>query len=133
MMNLSDAFTPKSIVDGQKSLLIPIYQRLFVWEEEQIDKLLNDLWEASESNNDYHLGVVTIHENDEQQWEIVDGQQRLTFLTLLGCMFTKKGFEADCWKKFVRIGEDKYRLFFHGRHEDRDGIRRFTSSLVRPI
>ena len=100
-MTLSAPITPKSIVSGGKLLSVPIYQRLFVWGEVQIDTLLADLWNARNSTADYHLGVITVHENERQQWEIVDGQQRLTFLTLLGCVLAKKQI-AD-WLDFVHF------------------------------
>ena len=126
-LNLSPAITPATIVSTHKTLSIPIYQRLFVWGEAQIDTLLNDLWNASSKNKDkdYYLGVITVHENDSQQWEIVDGQQRLTFLTLLGCLLKKKNSEGQAkWKDFVFSGDGRkeLRLFFHGRPEDRKDI-----------
>ena len=128
-LNLSPAITPATIVSAHKTLSIPIYQRLFVWGEAQIDTLLNDLWKARTRNEDYYLGVITVHENDAQQWEIVDGQQRLTFLTLLGCLFKKKGCEGQAnWDGFIFTGdaEKEPRLFFHGRHEDRDDILKYA-------
>lgn len=124
-LSLSPAITPSTIVSAQKKLSIPIYQRLFVWGEAQIDTLLNDLWNARTSNNDYYLGVITVHENEFQQWEIVDGQQRLTFLTLLGCLLRKKIHIGKAnWDGFIFSGDEgNYpRLFFHGRPEDREDI-----------
>lgn len=115
-MILSAPITPKSIVSGGKQLSVPIYQRLFVWGEVQIDTLLNDLWNARNTNADYHLGVITVHENERQQWEIVDGQQRLTFLTLLGCVLAKK--QIANWLDFVHLNDGGLRLSFHGRSED---------------
>ena len=37
------AYTPTQLVTENRKLNIPIYQRLFVWEEEQINLLLQDL------------------------------------------------------------------------------------------
>ena len=122
-MNLSPAATPETIVSVGKLLSIPIYQRLFVWADEQIDNLLQDLWNVKVNNAHYYLGVITVHENDSQQWEIVDGQQRLTFLTLLGCVMMQKGILGDTWRPFVvENGKPEPRLFFHGRREDRRDI-----------
>ena len=121
-MNLSVAKTPSTVVSEKAKLSIPIYQRLFVWGEVQIDNLLNDLWNVRNSNEHYYLGVITVHENDSHQWEIVDGQQRLTFLTLLGCVLTRKFSDAINWLDFVRWDEQEPRLYFHGRPEDRGDI-----------
>ena len=127
-MNLSPAATPETIVSAGKRLSIPIYQRLFVWADEQIDNLLQDLWNVKDSDAHYYLGVITVHENDSQQWEIVDGQQRLTFLTLLGCVMMQKGILRDKWGSFVvEDGKSEPRLFFHGRREDRKDILDFLN------
>lgn len=129
-LNLSPAITPETIVSAHKKLSIPIYQRLFVWGQAQIDTLLNDLWDARTSNEDYYLGVITVHENDSQQWEIVDGQQRLTFLTLLGCLLKKYKSQGRAnWDDFVCSGdgEKELRLFFHGRPEDRKDILKYVT------
>ena len=138
-MKLSSAITPSTLSSGEigtKKLVIPIYQRLFVWGEEQIDNLLNDLWHSCSTENkhdkDYYLGVITVHEDNQGKWEIVDGQQRLTFLTLLGCMLIKSGQNGEniCWCSFVwhdSEGKD-LRLFFNGREEDRKDIQNYLCS-----
>ncbi len=131
-MKLSKALTPEVISEEDRRLVIPIYQRLFVWGQEKIGNLLDDLWSASNADDkkDYYIGVITIHENDKQEWEIVDGQQRLTFLTLLGCMC---GSHFPGWGKFVWRNQEsdgdgrEIRLFFHGRDEDRDDILQFEN------
>ncbi len=126
-MDLSAAITPKTIVETQKKLSIPIYQRLFVWGNEQIDNLLNDLWNSQQTNKHYYLGVITVHENDNSQWEIVDGQQRLTFLTLLASVLMKQNLdENNNWNKFL-LPDNALRLFFHGRSEDRHDIAKYLS------
>ena len=132
-MKLSAPMTPAQLSGAEKTLVIPIYQRLFVWGEKQIGNLLRDLHDScfkdKNNNKDYHLGVITIHEDEKQQWEIVDGQQRLTFLTLLGCELIHackncNATWADCWNKFVWKDEaqKEMRLFFNGRKEDRKDI-----------
>ena len=40
------AYTSEKLCNENKLLNIPIYQRLFVWEEEQINLLLQDLEET---------------------------------------------------------------------------------------
>ena len=93
------AYTPAKLVD--RILNIPIYQRLFVWEEEQINRLLQDLEEAfkKSSNTPYYIGIITVVEKDGQ-WDIVDGQQRLTFLSLFGAYCCSKN-EKSIWQNFL--------------------------------
>ncbi|MGM0330369.1 DUF262 domain-containing protein [Enterococcus sp. AZ084] len=58
---------------------IPIYQRNYSWREEQIETLFNDI---KEEDIGYYVGnlLITV-ENDEKN--IIDGQQRLTTLSLI--------------------------------------------------
>lgn len=138
-LNLSSPSSPSTIVSEKKTLSIPIYQRLFVWGAQQIDTLLRDLWiscphpvitDATEPTpKDYYLGVITVHENDARQWEIVDGQQRLTFLTLLGCVLAKNNHDAaGNWLSFVIVDSSKkLRLFFHGRPSDTEDVTGYLS------
>ncbi len=69
----------------QGQLSIPEYQRPYVWGEKQIDKLIKDLKDHQEQFTDspYYLGSVILHAQDGCL-NIIDGQQRLTTLALLG-------------------------------------------------
>ena len=67
---------------------IPPYQRPYAWEEEQARDLLNDLLEAMDdtdaSGGVYFLGsIVLIKSPGSPASKVVDGQQRLTTLTIL--------------------------------------------------
>ncbi|OSJ32582.1 hypothetical protein BSZ19_18705 [Bradyrhizobium japonicum] len=67
---------------------IPPYQRPYAWEEEQATELLTDLLEAMDnteiSGGVYFLGsVVLIKSPADPKSLVVDGQQRLTTLTIL--------------------------------------------------
>ncbi len=67
---------------------IPPYQRPYAWELEQTRQLLNDLVEEMDKPNPsggtYFLGsVVLIKPPADPKSQVVDGQQRLTTLTIL--------------------------------------------------
>ncbi|MFF3878986.1 DUF262 domain-containing protein [Streptomyces sp. NPDC001978] len=65
---------------------IPDYQRPYAWETEQATQLLIDLEEALERGNDepYFLGsIVLVKANRNAHADVIDGQQRLTTLTIL--------------------------------------------------
>lgn len=67
---------------------IPPYQRPYAWEEEQTRELLSDLLDAMDntvtSGGVYFLGsIVLIKSPNDPQSRVVDGQQRLTTLTIL--------------------------------------------------
>jgi len=67
---------------------IPPYQRPYAWESEQVEELLNDLIDAMEpdarTDGFYFLGsVVLVKQHGIPDAKVVDGQQRLTTLTIL--------------------------------------------------
>ena len=65
---------------------IPRYQRLYVWEDEQVETLLQDLYEAYKTNKElFYLGGVLIvkQPNEQKIYDLIDGQQRFTTLWLM--------------------------------------------------
>ena len=60
---------------------IPIYQRGYEWEEEHIDKLIDDI--LNNDDDHYYLGILVLSKNKKKNYEIIDGQQRMTTLYLL--------------------------------------------------
>ena len=65
---------------------IPDYQRPYAWEVEQATQLLEDLMEALDRGNaePYFLGaIVLVKSKESSEAEVIDGQQRLTTLTIL--------------------------------------------------
>jgi hypothetical protein len=65
---------------------IPDYQRPYAWQEEQAVQLLTDLAEALDrgKGEPYFLGsLVLVKKSGEPRADVIDGQQRLTTLTIL--------------------------------------------------
>lgn len=59
---------------------VPIYQRNYAWEADQIEQLIEDIWS---SKGEYFLGNLIVNQKDHNVYEVIDGQQRLTTLYLL--------------------------------------------------
>ena len=89
---------------------IPIYQRLYVWGNDQVSTLLEDLWGAYKSKKEiFYLGGVLVVEQPSQaedkgyrHFDLIDGQQRFTTLWLMSSIFggelskfQKESFEKD--------------------------------------
>ncbi|GAA7222659.1 DUF262 domain-containing protein [Helicobacter pylori] len=71
---------------------IPVYQRNYTWEEENCEKLLQDIIHISQNKKTHYMGSITyiLHLIDDekslrqlQEFVIIDGQQRITTLMLL--------------------------------------------------
>lgn len=77
------------ILDGNKQFLIPVYQRFYSWDIEQCKRLWNDIVEMQKEGKVGHFvgSIVNIAEQamptGVQKFMIIDGQQRMTTLTLL--------------------------------------------------
>ena len=68
---------------------IPVYQRPYAWDLEQVGELFDDLVTAMDlgDGEPYFLGsIVLIKRGEDPASDVVDGQQRLTTLTMLLCV-----------------------------------------------
>ena len=73
----------KLLIKDIKDSEIPNYQRGYKWEISNVEDLLNDINSINDNDKKEHcLHNLTIIEN-ENKWEIVDGQQRLTTIFLI--------------------------------------------------
>ena len=111
-------YTPEKIVEGNIRFNIPLYQRPYAWERQQVEQLLRDLKQARESTPDhnYYLGTLSVARNSLGKLDLIDGQQRLTTLMLIArTLNTKNG-----WDKFWAVGD---RLNLYGREADKAYLR----------
>lgn len=87
MKRISGAEFPLSkIFSSDFEFTIPSYQRPYAWGETQVSELLDDLLAFSDDDSEegYFLGsIVLIKADDSPRSEVIDGQQRLTTLTIL--------------------------------------------------
>jgi hypothetical protein len=104
----------------------PIYQRLYVWEEDQIKTLLEDIETAFDNQKEiFFLGGVLVVEyeqiNDGVVYDLIDGQQRFTTLWMLSLVFKnsltpfieRKEIEKNRHRVHFTIREDIYQYFKH--------------------
>ncbi len=81
--------TLKDVFCDKFDFIVPFYQRPYAWKETQALELFEDLWgyfleTADDSDAEpYFLGSIVLIQGDASAAEIVDGQQRLTTLTIL--------------------------------------------------
>ncbi|MBK1674984.1 RloF protein [Ectothiorhodospira shaposhnikovii] len=63
---------------------IPRFQRPYSWEDEHVQ----DFWDDVVANqaDDYFIGSMVVFKNSKQRFGVVDGQQRLTTITILLCV-----------------------------------------------
>lgn len=77
-----------SVIQGNKQFVIPVFQRDYSWTTEQCEQLWDDVSRAGRSSDGSHFMGSFVYADSNtgaafSQWLVIDGQQRLTTLTLL--------------------------------------------------
>lgn len=79
--------------DGVNRLVIPVYQRNFDWGRNEVQELMSDLMSSmGESDSKLFLGTIVLNDATEGELIVVDGQQRITTISivLLACRTVAK-------------------------------------------
>ena len=66
------------------SFMIPVYQRNYDWTEENCKQLWDDIWYIAQSqdNHTHFLGTICTKSMNSHERTVIDGQQRITTITL---------------------------------------------------
>lgn len=90
-LTISDLFDDKN----KCNYIIPIYQRNYAWGDDEISSLLQDIKNACEKNKEqdknYYIGSLVVYRRENGDFEVIDGQQRLTTFTLIMHQLGKLG------------------------------------------
>lgn len=79
---------------------IPTYQRGYRWGERQVQELLEDIYEFKENGNVqagefYCLQPVVVKKRNDETYEVIDGQQRLTTFMIIQKFLNKRTFHIQ--------------------------------------
>jgi len=82
-MNFTKSCVLKFFEGSKVSYEIPVYQRAYSWDEKNWQEFLADLMEQIEGDNNYFFGNILVEVIKKNKlYEIIDGQQRVTTLTI---------------------------------------------------
>lgn len=81
----------KLVGDLNGQFYVPRYQRGYRWGTVEVGRLLNDIWDSK--GKDYSLQPVVVKQRSASEWELVDGQQRLTTLYLIFLYMQREGLQ----------------------------------------
>ena len=97
-LTISDLFND----ENKCNYIIPIYQRNYAWGDDEISSLLQDIKNACEKNKEqdknYYIGSLVVYRRENDDFEVIDGQQRLTTLTLIMHHLDKLVFRNVCFE-----------------------------------
>ena len=113
----------EELLNGNDNYVIPIYQRNYAWGEGEITQLIQDIIDYipvnGEEEKSYYLGTLIVFERMEGNsfvFETIDGQQRLTTLSLIASVIKNNHSDQHLpWFK-------KMNLDFVSRKESSDTL-----------
>jgi len=114
----------------EKKFFVPAYQRGFRWTRQQVTDLLEDIYTFAVKKNKaekefYCLQPVVVqYHKDQDYYEVVDGQQRLTTIRILLTYFIKEYLNGRSLKQ--RYGKDLYQITY----ETRPGLTSFLDAIT---
>ena len=85
--------------------VIPRYQRAYAWEEKESEQLIDDICDDNDPKRDYYIGSLIVARrkaDDGVEYEVIDGQQRLTTIYLLLQCLLDEGYFS---RGEVSVGE----------------------------
>lgn len=117
MMDGLDELSVRELLEAQVDYVIPMYQRNYAWGEGEITQLILDVLDSMPSHGatarHYYIGTLVVFKrqgDDRMEYEVIDGQQRLTTLSLLASYLRREYPEVADW--FTRLG-----VRFQGREK----------------
>ncbi|VVQ10666.1 DUF262 domain-containing protein [Pseudomonas fluorescens] len=122
----------KALLSGRDEYVIPMYQRNYAWEEGEITQLIQDvidyLPKKGENARNYYIGTLVVYERPDSKtpvFETIDGQQRLTTLSLLTSYLKNTRLVDLAWYSNLSIHFDSrehsrstFAAIFEGKFND---------------
>jgi len=99
----------KALLSGGVDYVIPMYQRNYAWDEGEITQLIQDVIDYIPAGRNYYIGTLVVFERTESKrtvYETIDGQQRLTTLSLLASYLKNENVCDVSWYQELAIDFD---------------------------
>ncbi|MFH2740804.1 DUF262 domain-containing protein [Enterobacter hormaechei] len=98
----------QDILTENKKFIIPSYQRPYSWSVDNAEQLIDDIYKSSQSDeSEYFIGSMICISKGQNHFEVVDGQQRLTTLSIIVSELKKiipiQGIKDDLQKRVLPI------------------------------
>ena len=128
---ISDLFSVK------RKYVVPRFQREYSWTKEQVYELWEDIIsnisindDSTIKNEEYFIGsLVLVGDDKSSHHQIVDGQQRLTTITILLSVLCDRFLEI----KKKNIAESVYENFIAGKDDDGEYYFKLENETPKPF
>ena len=96
-----DSCDLKNMLAGKTRLCVPWFQREYDWEREHCQAL----WDDIARHDEHFVGAVVLQKREDSSFDIIDGQQRLTSLSLMALACVRK-LEAESDRRAASVAKD---------------------------
>jgi len=124
---------------------VPNFQRSYVWGTDEINELIDDIWFAADNNSEseYFIGSMVLQKKERtterpyDEYDVLDGQQRLTSVLMLIAVIRDISNEADLkndCNDYIFQQENKYKKIperLRINYEIRDKVEDFINEFVK--
>ncbi len=82
---------------------IPIYQRNYAWGRKEISQLIQDILDYVPERKNYYIGTLVVYrqQKEEVYFDTIDGQQRLTTISIMLSVLKKEFGQTDWFKSKI--------------------------------
>lgn len=117
---------------------VPNYQREYIWEDKQVEQLLQDIYtehsfDSRSTDSEYFIGTIVVCPNKDGVFDLIDGQQRMTTIYLILCAIRDRmaevgGSPIQALERQIastdvdKEGEDVFRYRVDLQYEDSSGV-----------
>lgn len=119
--------TLNKLLNTSRQFIVPIFQRNYSWQKNQYEQLWLDILRASkfkEKQNHFIGSIVYIDMGTPagrpQQLLLIDGQQRLTTISILLCAIKDYVQKFDLKTKFINLAKIKNQFLYNSDEVDED-------------
>lgn len=109
MMHEVETYSVRELFNSDQ-YRIPIYQRNYAWGKAEISQLIQDILDYIPENRKYYIGTLVVyrHQNDTDVFfDTIDGQQRLTTLSILLSVLKNEYSQVNWFKKKILSFESR--------------------------
>jgi len=78
------------IIGNGKIYKVPDFQRNYSWDEDNWEDLWNDILTINENNESHYMGSIVLLNKGDSNYQIIDGQQRFTTLSIISLAVISK-------------------------------------------
>ncbi|MCV6589961.1 MAG: DUF262 domain-containing HNH endonuclease family protein [Marinobacterium sp.] len=122
----TEVLTMERVSESAVGFVIPGYQRPYVWHDDDVLKLIEDIKNAYVGGESHYFigSSLSAYREEKRSFELIDGQQRTTSLMLIALAFKIKGVQCALANLAIRQGSPRLQF------EIRDSVQHLLGSLA---